>query len=66
LSIGIVPVGALLFAIPYVVTTGQSFNFPTVAFQARLRDGLKTNADFQGQPAFADAHGKSVRLFVRK
>ncbi|OUM02053.1 hypothetical protein A8M77_13165 [Variovorax sp. JS1663] len=46
---------------------GQSlgYSFPSLKYQMRLLDELRTRAEFAGSPAFTDAKNRSVWLFVR-
>ncbi|WP_218510916.1 hypothetical protein [Variovorax sp. dw_308] len=46
---------------------GQSlgYSFPSLKYQTRLLDELRTGGDFTGRPAFTDAKNRSVWLFVR-
>jgi hypothetical protein len=47
--------------------TGQSlgYAFPSVQFQTRLLDSLRSSADFSGRTVYTDKEGRSVWLFVR-
>lgn len=46
---------------------GQSlgYSFPSLKYQTRLLEGLRTGSEFTGAPAFTDAKNRSVWLFVR-
>lgn len=47
---------------------GQSlggFNFPSVQFQERVLNSLRTNTTFRGRSVFTDEQGRSVWVFVR-
>jgi hypothetical protein len=48
---------------------GQSlggFNFPSVQFQGRLLDLMKSRPEFAGKPVFTDSQDRSVWVFVRR
>ncbi|RYG07056.1 MAG: hypothetical protein EON92_19060 [Burkholderiales bacterium] len=47
---------------------GQSlgWTFPSLKYQTRLLDEMRSGTDFTGKPAYTDSEGRSVWLFVRK
>jgi hypothetical protein len=65
-SRGVASSDVIVLSEPGMVGQALGFNFPSVAFQARLLDALRANSEFTGRSVFTDAEGNSVWLFVRK